>query len=209
MEAKMIKRIFVALGIIFATGVAFVLFLTRPKPVDLPRLNRESRQYADQTIRAVVAHWSESELIARGSPELVEAAENRINLSGLFVRWSQLGELIEYDGAKGAAHVTNNRETGRIITAYYVAHARFAHGYAEITIGLVKRTGEWRAASFSVAPSLAPSAPRNLHAAGWRTEANYAPRLRTPGITFVAKRSIAAITSRCGMRPPGLNQQTS
>lgn len=156
------------LGVVFVATLSLAISWQRTNHYDQVELSLESRQYADDAIRATVRNWSEDTLLARASPELAEAAENKVDLHALFDRWSRLGTMVRYGGAKGSAHVVYNWETGRIITAYYVAHAAFEHGSADIVIGLVKRADGWRVASFTIDLFQRPTPPRNLHTVIWR-----------------------------------------
>jgi hypothetical protein len=84
--------------------------------------------------------------------------------------------LIRYEGSKGEAHVTFTLETGQIVTAVYIAAAQFQHGSAQIKIGLVRRAGTWKVASFQVlgrphgeAPTVAPPGVKELIAPGLKS----------------------------------------
>ena len=156
------KRLSIILGGAAAIWlIAYVVRFREPQS-ELATLNQESRRYADDAVIATATNWDERALLDRGSPELVEAAENAVDLDTLFHKWSRLGRMTHYGGARGEAIVTNNSETGPNISALYVSSAKFEHGYAQIRIGLIKRADGWRVASFIVYPVASAAPPRSL-----------------------------------------------
>ncbi len=161
----LMKQIFQRVVIFFAalvvSAIVALIFLVS-KPYVLgnykdPGLDRESQLYADAAILAVVKTWDKDALMKRGSIELSAAARSQVDLDEVFERWRALGPMVKYNGATGQANVIFSFETGKIVTALYVATAVFLHGSAQIKIGLVKRGG-WQVASFDVDPRPRPSA---------------------------------------------------
>ncbi len=67
-----------------------------------------------------------------------------------FVAFAKLGPLVHYDGAKGQSKIAVLAGKGKIVTANYVAHAEFAHGTAEIDLGLIREQGHWKINAFHV-----------------------------------------------------------
>lgn len=98
------------------------------------------------------------------------------------------------------------------VTAAYAGECNFRQGIAKVSITLIKHYGQWQVSGFNVQPVNMSSAQRailELDQSPEGCDLGYSPSRRTVGMTLVAKRSIVASTSRCGVRPPGLNQQTS
>src|SRR4051812_643907 len=125
------KKFFIVLGLIFLTiivlaaiGIAFVA-------VRGNALDKESKAYADSAIPAIVATWSEKELLNRASPELKQAA-TADQLDRLF-RWiSGLGQLQKCEAAQGQALMSATTQSGKMISAQYTAKATFQEGEATI-----------------------------------------------------------------------------
>src|SRR5260370_360737 len=155
MQKQNIQRVVLLVAALVLSAIVALIFLLS-KPYVLgnykdPGLDRESQLYADAAILAVVKTWDKDALMKRGSIELSAAARSQVDLDEVFERWRALGPMVKYNGATGQANVIFSFETGKIVTALYVATAVFLHGSAQIKIGLVKRGG-WQVASFDVDP---------------------------------------------------------
>ncbi len=148
----MIKKILMGLGIAVLVLVAVAavgVFLARQGE----RLDASSKAYANRTIPLIVSAWSEQALV-QNAPELLHAA-SKPDFDRYFAAFAKLGPLVHYDGAKGQSNITVLAGKGRIVTADYVAHAKFAHGSAEIDLGLIREQGHWKIDAFRVnSPSL-------------------------------------------------------
>src|SRR6266851_10381943 len=71
-------------------------------------LDKESKQYADTAIIAVVSNWDQRQLLDRASPYLVKSidAQGVGTLDALFQQWQRLGSMAKYGGAKGEANMS-------------------------------------------------------------------------------------------------------
>ena len=112
-------------------------------------LDASSKAYADRTIPLIVSTWSEQALLQNASPEFLRAAP-KAELDRYFAAFAKLGPLVHYDGAKGQSTMAEIAGKGEIVTARYAAHAEFAHGAAEIDLGIVQRQGHWKIFAFHV-----------------------------------------------------------
>lgn len=112
-------------------------------------LDASSKAYADRTIPLIVSTWSEQAFLQNASPELLRATP-KADLDRYFAAFAKLGPLTHYDGAKGQSNMAEIAGKGEIITARYAAHAQFAHGSAEIDLGIVQRQGHWMIFAFHV-----------------------------------------------------------
>jgi hypothetical protein len=110
-------------------------------------LDRESKAFVDEAVPAIVATWSRQQLLDLATPELREKLEAD---NGLFDAFSRLGPLVEYEGAKGQATMSYTTSSGSIVSASYVAKARFKNASATIRIGLTKQDGRWMIHGFYV-----------------------------------------------------------
>lgn len=112
-------------------------------------LDAQSKAYVDKAVPAITAGWSEQQLLRRAAPELRAALKPR-QLNSLFATLSRLGSLVRYEGATGGSNVSFMVGTGRTISAFYVAKARFQNGTADIRLVLVKKKGRWQIDGFHV-----------------------------------------------------------
>src|SRR5438874_7651380 len=85
-------------------------------------LDKESKQYADTAIRAIVSQWDILEIQSRASPEFKMAVKDD-ELEKLVKMFRRLGKLTAYNGAKGQATMSVTTQNGKVISAAYVASA--------------------------------------------------------------------------------------
>jgi hypothetical protein len=128
--------IFVILVVIAVLGVAIVA-------VRGNALDKESKQYADTTIRAIISQWDIREIQSRASPEF-KAAVKDDDLEKLVKMFRRLGKLNTYNGAKGQANMSVTTQDGKVISALYVGTADFDTGPAEIKLSLIKHGSHWQ-----------------------------------------------------------------
>jgi len=114
-----------------------------------PELDASSKAYVDSVVPVILRGWSVDELEKRASPQFLKVAK-RDQMTMLFSKLSQLGALKQYDGSKGDANISYTTKEGKVISAKYLAHARFENGDAEIRIALIQINGEWRILGFYV-----------------------------------------------------------
>ena len=113
------------------------------------KFDASSKAYVDESVPAIVGHWSEGELVKRESPQF-RAATSDDELAALFAKLNALGPMQSYGGAKGDANMNVTPASGLQITATYLAPAHFQNGNAEIRINLIQVGGEWRILGFRV-----------------------------------------------------------
>jgi len=113
-------------------------------------LDASSKAYVDQSVPAIVASWSKDELLRRASPELRKAIPDEQQVAQLFGKLSQLGKLERYEGSKGDANISVTAQAGKMITASYIANAKFEKGSAQITIRLIQKGTQWQILYFYV-----------------------------------------------------------
>jgi hypothetical protein len=103
-----------------------------------------------------VSSWNEQELLSRASPEF-QKATGTAYVERLFRLFRTLGQLQKYEGAQGQAVTSVTPQTGKIVSANYVARAVFDACEVNIEVGLIKRGDKWQIARFNVSsPSLIP-----------------------------------------------------
>jgi hypothetical protein len=115
-------------------------------------LDTESKAFVDSAIPAITATWKEKQLLDRSTIELRETVKPD-ELRSLFDRLSQLGPLIEYQGATGQAIMSYLSASGSTVSASYSAKARFQNGSATLQVLLLKRDGHWLIHNFHVDPA--------------------------------------------------------
>lgn len=143
------KKIFIILGVVFlalilAGGIGLFILNIKGNALD-----KESKEYTDSAVMAIVKDWNPEELTKRMSPELEKTIKPE-DLEKLFGLFKKLGALKEYKGAKGDANISVTSEHGKIITAHYVANAEFEAGPAEIKINVIKHNDQWQILGFNV-----------------------------------------------------------
>jgi hypothetical protein len=135
--------IFAAIAIVgIAIGIGYIAYVGTG-------LDRQSKQYVDDAVPAITSNWSISELRRRATPQLLKSAKPE-DLQTLFEWFATLGPLIEYEGSKGESNMSAMIGRGTIVSARYLARARFAKGGAEIEVGLLKVDGAWQISAFRV-----------------------------------------------------------
>ena len=129
-----------------------LLFLFAHEGHALNVARQESKAYADQSIHAIIATWSEDELINRASPEF-QAATTKGELNSAFIDLRKLGKLQSYSGVTDEGKVTLNWSNGHFsCLAFYQATATFQNGRLVIDIHLVKPDKQWQISGFHVDP---------------------------------------------------------
>lgn len=142
--------IFLVVIVLVGAGIAFVA-------IRGSALDKESREYADAVIPAIVDTWSEKALLDRASPEFRQAATND-QLDRLFRLFRTLGPPQKIDPAKGQASILENPSTGQRITAAYETQAAFAKARATIQLTLIKHGPAWEIMGFRVnSPAFIPN----------------------------------------------------
>jgi tetratricopeptide (TPR) repeat protein len=112
-------------------------------------LDKESKDYADTAIQAIVSGWRITELQQRATPKL-KSDLNAAGAEKLFAMFRRLGNLKEYKGSTGEASILVTPERGKEVTAKYVATTQFDAGPAEITLSLIKQGDQWQIGRFVV-----------------------------------------------------------
>jgi hypothetical protein len=115
-------------------------------------LDAESKAFVDGAVPAITTSWSKQQLLDRATPELRQNAKPE-QLAALFETVSRLGSLLEYEGATGQSYMGYNVGSGGIVSAIYLAKARFQNGDATFRLVLMKRDGNWMIHNFRVDPT--------------------------------------------------------
>lgn len=114
-------------------------------------LDASSKAYVEENVPAVISTWSKDELLKRASPELLKALdESPERGERVFRLFSTLGAMRSFGGVKGEATMLYTPQQGEVITAYYVADARFENGDAHLAVRLIRRSEQWRFVLFNV-----------------------------------------------------------
>lgn len=134
--------VFVILAIVAVPGIAILA-------VKAGALNKESRQYADTAIRAIISQWDILEIQIRASPEF-NAVVSEEDLQKLVKMFRRLGKLKTYNGVTGKAYVSVTSQQGKVISTLYVATFDFDTGPAEIRLSLIKHGNRWQLLAIKV-----------------------------------------------------------
>jgi hypothetical protein len=137
------KKVLMILGAVFVILAAFAGVLIVIVAVKGNALDKESKQYADTAIRAIISQWDILEIQRRASPEFKVAVKDA-DLEKLLQMYRRLGKLNTYNGARGQATMSVTSQNGKLISAAYVASADFDTGPAEIRLSLIKHEKGWQ-----------------------------------------------------------------
>src|SRR5262249_20283141 len=114
--------------------------------------DKEAKQYADNSVIAITSHWDVNEFRSRASQELLKGTKQD-DLVSLFTRFASLGPLVNYQGAKQHRwNVSVWTGKGKVISADFLAHAKYTNGQAEIELNIVNASGVWKINGFHVDP---------------------------------------------------------
>jgi hypothetical protein len=116
-------------------------------------LDASSKAYVQENVPAIISTWSKDELLKRSSPQLQKSInEKPEQLDQLFQKLSTLGPMQSFDElVKGDSNVFYNVQGGKVITAAYVATAKFKNGEGHIKVRLIQSpTGQWQFLQFYV-----------------------------------------------------------
>jgi hypothetical protein len=144
---KKLRYVLGALALIIVAGVAAITALA----YNGEKFDKESREFVDNAVPAIVASWDQHQLLDRATPEL-RGGITPTNLQSIFQGLSRLGSLVNYEGATGEANLSYFMGSGARVSASYVAKARFQNGSAAFRIALVRRDGYWMINGFHVDP---------------------------------------------------------
>lgn len=137
------KKALMVLGGVFAVLLVVGIVGISIVAIKGNSLDKESRQYVDRTIPAIVSTWEIAEIQNRASPEF-KAAVNDGDLEKLLRKFRRLGKFKAYQGAKGQANMSVTTQNGKVISAAYIANAEFDSGPAEISLSLIKHGDQWQ-----------------------------------------------------------------
>jgi hypothetical protein len=147
------RNIFIFLGITFLVLIVIGIVSLALVAIKAARLDKESKQYVDAMIPAIVSDWNKQKLLECASPELLASTKND-DLDKLFSLFQKLGRLREYKGSAGDANVSVTTQHGKVISANYVAKAEFDAGPAEINVALIKHGDNWQVLGFNVSSEI-------------------------------------------------------
>jgi hypothetical protein len=145
------KKFLIGLGVIFLLLILVVAVLIGYAAFTGSKLDKESKAYVDAAVPAILSSWNEQELLSRESPEFQKATSSA-DVDRLFRWFRTLGPLHKYEGARGEAITSVTPQTGKVISARYVAKAVFNAGEANVEVGLIKHGSQWQIARFNVIP---------------------------------------------------------
>jgi hypothetical protein len=114
-----------------------------------PRLDSESRAFADRFIPEVVMTWDTSAFETNMSPELASRLSHSDVVSAFDACRSKLGQFEYCGGSEGESHVewANGRQT---ITATYRAKLTYSSGPSAVGITLIKHGDKWQVLGLNV-----------------------------------------------------------
>jgi tetratricopeptide (TPR) repeat protein len=149
---KLLKLSGIIALVILAVSVSAFFYLKHKGK----QLDAESKQFAEETVRAVCTDWSWQVLFDRASPALVASAPVERQQAVCAYLLNTLGRMKEFNGLSGEAVMRFQKGPG--VTASYDGKAVFENDSAVITVGLVYADDKWQLVSFDVKPLKSVSA---------------------------------------------------
>lgn len=141
---SIVGGLFLALLLVVASFVGYAAYQGRG-------LDASSKAYVEANVPAIISTWSKDELLKRSSPQLQKVInDNPEQLDQLFQKLSNLGAMQSFGDVKGDSNVAYTTQNGKVITASYVANAKFKNGKGHITVRLIQLSGQWQFLLFNV-----------------------------------------------------------
>jgi hypothetical protein len=143
------KKFLMVVGGIAIVLVVLIAALVAVVAVKGRGLDKESKQYADIAIVAIVANWDEQALLVRASPEFLKVAPTS-KIDQLFWQLRTLGPMEHYLGSKGDSYINIAIFGHSVTTALYIADVVFQGGAAKVRVRLIKHGDHWQILEFYV-----------------------------------------------------------
>jgi hypothetical protein len=137
------KRLLIALGTIFLMIIIFGAIGIGIIAYKGTALDKESKDYVDSSVPAIVSAWDKQELLSRASPEFMQVVTSA-DLDKLYGMYRRLGKLKEYQGSEGQSNMSVTSQHGKVISAAYTTKATFDSGPATIKISIIKHGDKWQ-----------------------------------------------------------------
>ena len=145
------KKFLSIVGGIFLVIVVIVAGLIGYAAYQGRGLDASSKAYVEANVPPIISTWSKDELLKRSSPQLLKAVnDNPGQLDQLFHKLSKLGAMRSFGVVKGDSNVSYTTQNGKVVSASYVATAKFEHGEGRITARLIQSSGQWQFLFFYV-----------------------------------------------------------
>jgi len=112
------------------------------------QMDASSKAYVDSYVSSIAPAWSADDFINHVAPQYREQFSHD-KVDALFSKLSTLGNLKQYNGSMGEAHLSI-RSFGKNASARYTARATFDEGDATFEIALLRVDGQWTIAGISV-----------------------------------------------------------
>jgi len=142
-------------GLFIVTGFVIAHFIGY-NPFQSQDLQASSKAYVEANVPAILSTGSKDELLKRSSPQLLKSVdENPSQLDRQFQNLAKLGAMRKFGDVRGYATNFTTNQDRIVITAFYVATAKFENGEGHISVRLLQSHGQWQFLRFNV-----DSAPR-------------------------------------------------
>ena len=143
------NKFFKVLGIFFLLALIALAVLIGYGAYSGSKLDVSSKAFVDEIVPAIVSSWSSEDVIKHASPQLRQIANDE-QLNQLMLKLSKLGNLKKYEGSKGDSNVSLTTQYGKVVSANYIAKAKFENGDAEINVRVIQNDGKWQLLNFYV-----------------------------------------------------------
>ena len=139
------------IGALFIVTGFVIAYFIGDNPFQSQDLQASSKAYIEANVPAIISTGSKDELLKRSSPQFLKSAdENPNQLNQQFQRLAKLGAMQKFGDVKGYATNFTTNQDRIVITASYVATAKFKNGEAHISVRLIQSHGQWQFLLFNV-----------------------------------------------------------
>ena len=137
-------------GLFIVTGFVIAHFIGY-NPFQSQDLQASSKAYVEANVPVILSTESKDELLKRSSPQLLNSAdENPNQLDQQFQNLAKLGAMQKFGDVEGYATNFTTNQDRIVITASYVATAKFENGEGHISVRLIQSHGQWQFLLFHV-----------------------------------------------------------
>ena len=137
-------------GLFIVTGFVIAHFIGY-NPFQSQDLQASSKAYVEANVPAIISTGSKDELLKRSSPQLLKSVdENPSQLDRQFQNLAKLGAMRKFGDVRGYATNFTTNQDRIVITASYVATAKFENGEGHISVRLIQSHGRWQFLQFNV-----------------------------------------------------------
>lgn len=145
------KKILMILGGIFSILLIAALSFFGYGAYVGNQYDASSKLYIEKTLPTILQADATGELLKYASPQLVAVIDTKKDeVDFIFKKLAELGKFDKIADLKGDSIISITPQTGRVVTARYVAQAIFEKGHVSLSIHLAQDAEQWQISGFYV-----------------------------------------------------------